>query len=142
MAEIDVKWLEISFEACSEAPMYRDPWKSDIEVAVNGKPIGIWVSPSDNGGRRGLLNPPWWSDTSTQYGFLKTWRIDQSGTYLENVPVSAVTIMDLNLNTQPYIAVRIGVSAQAEHVGGMNLFGKGFGDYEQDLVMRVGYAMR
>lgn len=140
MAQINVKWLEISFEACSEAPMYRDPWKSDIEVSVNGKVIGTWVSPSDNGGRRGLLNPPWWSDMSTQYGFLKTWHIDKSGTYLENMPVSAMTVGDLDLTAQPYIAVRIGVNAQAEHIGGLNLFGKGFGDYEQDLVLRVGYT--
>lgn len=142
MSEINVKWLEISFEACSEAPMYRDPWKSDIEVAINGKPIGVWVSPSDNGGRRGLLNPPWWDDMSTQYGFLKTWRIDGSGTYLENTPVSDVTIMDLGLDAQPFIAVRIGVDAHAEHNGGINLFGKGFGDYAQDLVLRVRYTMK
>lgn len=24
--------IELSFEACSEAPMYRDPWPSDIFV--------------------------------------------------------------------------------------------------------------
>ena len=37
----NIDWLEISFEACSEAPMYRDPWKIDIAVEVNGKRLGI-----------------------------------------------------------------------------------------------------
>lgn len=142
MHEIDVQWLEISFEACSEAPMYRDPWKSDIEVAVNGVPLGIWTSPCDCGGRRGLLNPPWWSDVATQFGLLKTWRIDHRGTYLDDVPLSPTTLEDLALKSNPYIAVRIGVSSGAEHVGGMNLFGSGFGDYAQDVVMRVGYTVQ
>ena len=42
MNNIEFKWLEISFETCSEAPMYRDPWKSDIDVFVNGKELGIF----------------------------------------------------------------------------------------------------
>jgi predicted transcriptional regulator len=142
MSEINVKYLEISFEACSEAPMYRDPWKSDVDVSINGRLTGTWVCPCDNGGRRGLLNPPWWSDMSTQYGFLKNWRVDHTGTYLENMPVSSVTVTDLDLAATPYIAVRIGVSADAKNVGGLNLFGKGFGDYSQDLVLRVGYEMK
>ena len=142
LPKIDVQWLELSFEACSEAPMYRDPWKSDISVSVNDCPLGAWVSPCDCGGRRGLLNPPWWSDMSTQYGMLKTWRVDKRGTYLEKIHLSDVTLSDLDLMRQPYIAVKIGVSPQAEHVGGLNLFGQGFGDFQQDIVLRIGYEMR
>ena len=59
---LEIEWLEISFEACSEAPMYRDPWKSDISLAVNGRELGVWTSPCDCGGRRGRLNPAWWPD--------------------------------------------------------------------------------
>lgn len=142
MKNIDVQWLEISFEACSEAPMYRDSWKSDIDLFVNDKHVGSWTSPSDCGGRRGLLNPQWWSDMSTQYGSLKTWRIDSTGSYLENMHASNITITDLELDKNYYIAVKIGVSKDAEHIGGINLFGKGFGDFPQDIVMRVGYTMK
>lgn len=142
MRHIHVEWLELSFEACSEAPMYRDPWKSDIDVAINGTVIGTWTSPCDCGGRRGLLTPGWWSDVSTQFGMLKTWRVDAHGTYLDTLRVSPVTLADLNLHAAPAIAVRIGVSRDAEHVGGLNLFGKGFGDFSQDLVLRIGYTMR
>ncbi|MGN1077047.1 MAG: ArsR/SmtB family transcription factor, partial [Candidatus Gallimonas sp.] len=51
------KELEISFEACSEAPFYRNEWRSDITVWLNGFEIGTWTCPGDFGGRRGMLNP-------------------------------------------------------------------------------------
>jgi predicted transcriptional regulator len=141
MQDIDVLWLELSFEACSEAPMYRDPWKSDIDIAINGKPVAVWTCPADFGGRRGILTPEWWSDMSTQHGLLKTLRVDAAGTSLDGVRISDTTIGDLALVMHPYIAVRIGVAADAEHVGGINLFGQGFGDFAQDIVLRVGYSI-
>ena len=134
-----VDWLEISFEVCSEASMYRNPWKSDIAVEVNGKRVGIWTSPCDCGGRRGRLTPAWWSDTNTQFGFLKTWRVDAEGSYLDSQKISDVRIGDLGLVSEHLICVRIGVPADAENVGGMNLFGDQFGDYPQALQLRVGY---
>ncbi len=140
VAEID--WLELSFEACSEAPMYRDPWKSDIAVDINEKRLGTWTCPGDFGGRRGRLNPSWWSDVSTQYGLLKTWRVNKKGSYLEGEYISGVTIDDLNLATHGHISVQIGIDEGAEHVGGINLFGEHFGDYEQGLVLRIGYHSR
>lgn len=136
-----IDWMEISFEACSEAPMHRDPWKSDIAVEVNGKRLGIWTSPCDCGGRRGLLTPEWWSETSTQFGFLKVWRVDRSGTYLDNQRIGELTLEDLQMEERDHIGVRIGVPADAEYVGGMNLFGEQFGDYAQNLILRIGYSL-
>ncbi len=140
--EIDIDWMELSFEACSEAPMYRDPWKSDIRVSVNGKILGTWTSPCDCGEHRGRLNPPWWSDLSTQHGFLKTWRVDHKGSYLDNMYISATTLHDLQLCVSDAITVRIEVPEDAENVGGMNLFGEQFGDFPQDIVLQVGYHMK
>lgn len=135
-------WLEISFEACSEAPMYRDPWKSDIAVSVNDRRLGVWTSPCDCGGRRGKLTPDWWPDVSTQFGFLKTWRVDGEGSYLDNARVGDVRIDQLALNDGEYIAVRIEVPSDAENVGGINLFGDQFGDYAQHILLRLGYHMK
>jgi predicted transcriptional regulator len=139
---IIVDWLEISFEVCSEAPMYRDPWKSDIVLSVNGQRLGVWTSPCDCGGRHGKLTPSWWSDFSTQYGFLKTWRVDSGGSYLENVRIGDVTLESLHLEAQDHISVRIEVPPDAVNVGGLNLFGEKFGDYAQPVVMRVGYRVK
>ena len=141
MDEIHIDWLELSFEACSEAPMYRDPWESDITVAINGRTLGVWTSPCDCGDHRGRLNPAWWSDVATQHGFLKAWRVDESGCYLDNVQVSATRLSDLQLLAHDSISVRIAVEPDAKHVGGLNLFGKQFGDFEQGIVMRIGYRV-
>lgn len=136
------EWLEISFEACSEAPMYRDPWKSDIFVEVNGVRLGTWCSPCDCGGRRGTLTPAWWSSMSTQFGFLKTWRVDAGGAYLDKVRLSDVQMDALHLTRGSYISVRIGVDANAQNVGGLNLFGEKFGDFRQGLLLNLGYRLR
>lgn len=134
-----VDFIEFSMEISSNAPMYRKDYKSDIEVAVNGCLLGTWVSPGDYGGRRGRLNPPWWSDTASQFGLLKTWRVDASGSRLDGETISGVSLADLALNGREYIALSIGVRGDAAHVGGLNLFGEKFGDYPQGIVMRVGY---
>ena len=35
------------------------------------------------------------------------------------------------------IRVRIGVRDDAENLGGVNIFGKGFGNHDQDMVLRL-----
>ena len=143
LGEIDpaqVSFIEFSMEMSSNAPMYREDFKSDIHVTVNGVTLGTWTSPGDYGGRRGRLNPSWWSDTSSQFGLLKTWRVDAEGSKLDGETLSNVNLADLNLNGQDYISLRVGVRADSEHVGGLNLFGDKFGDFAQGIVMRVGYA--
>jgi predicted transcriptional regulator len=127
--------LSVSFEACSEAPFYRNDWPSDISVWMNGVLIGTWTSPGDFGGRRGRQNPPWWPDTLNQFGILKTWKVARQGTTLDGNPVSEVSIKDLSLETHPFITVRIGIGNEAENVGGVTLFGESFGDYPQNILM-------
>ena len=143
LGEVDpsqVAFIEFSMEMSSNAPMYREDFKSDIHVSVNGVTLGTWTSPGDYGGRRGRLNPSWWSDTSSQFGLLKTWRVDTSASTLDAEPLSSVCLADLKLDAHDYIALRVGVSADSEHVGGLNLFGEKFGDFAQGIVMRVGYV--
>lgn len=143
LGEIDpkqVEWLEISMEISSNAPMYREDFKSDIYVGLGARELGVWTSPGDYGARRGRFNPSWWSDTSSQYGLLKTWRIDSLDCTLDGEPLSSVTVADLQLDALEYIPLRIGIHADAAHVGGINLFGEKFGDFAQGIVVRVGYA--
>ena len=142
MDQMEIDWLEMSFEACSEAPMYRDPWKSDIAVSINDRRLGNWTCPCDCGGRRGKLTPGWWPALSTQFGFLKTWRVSREGTYLDGVRLSNVTIGDLHLQKEPFIRARIEVPADAQNVGGINLFGELFGDYPQAILVRAGYHLK
>ena len=135
----EIKSLEISFEACSEAPLYNNDFKSDITVWVNNMEIGTWVCPGDFGGRRGQFNPPYWPSTHTQYGILNNWKVTSSGTVMNNVFMSYVNLNNLNLSERPYISVRIGIKNDALHCGGINIFGKNFGDFAQDIIVRLIY---
>ncbi|GGG06965.1 transcriptional regulator [Paenibacillus albidus] len=134
-----IESLELSMEICSEAPNYDNNWPSDISVWINGVEIGMWTSPGDFGDRRGKLNPAWWYDWSTQYGLLKTWRVDNEKTTLDMVKVSAVNLDLLNLMQSHKVRVRIGIKPGAVHQGGINLFGRQFGDHEQNIVMKVNF---
>lgn len=131
--------LRFRAELCSEAPMHHEDWPSDVTVAINGVRIGTWTSPADFGGRRGVLTPAWWDDRNSQFGLLKEWRVTPDGTWIDGVRVSDVTLTDLDLTGRPTVDVRIGVDAEARHVGGLNLFGKAFGNYPEDLTLSIGY---
>ncbi len=135
----DVQTMEVSFEACSEAPNYRMDWPSDITVSVNGVELGTWCCPGDFGGRQGRYSPEWWLPSSTQYGMLKRWRVDHTGCYLDDVRISDVTLADLDWGDMPYVSIKIAVKENAEHPGGINLFGEKFGDHNQAIVMRLDY---
>lgn len=133
------KKIAVSMEICSEAPGYRENWKSDITVWMNGIECGTWTCPGDYGARRGRLNPPNWPDGSTQYGNQMIWEVKKEGSFINGKKVSEITIDELQLMKQPYVAVRIGNKPDAHYVGGFNLFGKHFGDYNQDIIMTIEY---
>lgn len=127
------KRMEISFEVCSEAPFYRNDFKSDITLWINGIEIGTYTSPGDFGDRRGRLNPDWWPDVMTQYGMLVTWKIGERNSLLGAEEISLRKFSDLHIFENDFVSIRIGVKDDAKYQGGMNLFGKGFGDHNQDI---------
>lgn len=131
------KLIEISFEACSEAPYYRMDWKSDITLWLNGTEIGTWTSPSDFGGRRGQQNPAWWPNSLTQFGTLLVWQIKDNTLTINGEPHFEKDLSKLDLTSSPYISLRIGVKKDAANKGGLNLFGSSFGDYPQNILFRV-----
>ena len=51
--------------------------------------------------------------------------------------ISDLTIDDFALERHHSIRMRIGIDQAAEHPGGVNIFGKGFGNYDQDILMRL-----
>lgn len=134
--------LELSMEICSEAPEYDLDWPSDITLSINDVEIGTWTSPADFGGERGKLTPPWWPIEQTQFGVLKRWRVTPEGSFVDGGPVSGVKLADLGLEGRTHVGVRLEVKESARHVGGLNLFGRRFGNYAQDLVMRTRYEFR
>lgn len=131
--------LTLSMEICSEAPLHHDDWPSDITIWINGCEIGSWTSPADFGGQRGSLTPEWWESWNSQYGLLKVWQVNQEQSNIDGIKISDVTLKELKIVQQQYIVVRVGVKENTQHVGGLNLFGSRFGNYPQDIVLRLSF---
>lgn len=134
---VDIWRLDVEAEICSEAPDFDLDHPSDITVWINGVELATWISPSDFGGRRGRLNPAWWNDHGTQYGMLKTFSATPEGAMVDGQRAGSATVADLLVAPQTPVTVRIGIKPDARHPGGLNLFGKGFGNYPRDLVLRL-----
>ena len=129
--------LELSFELCSEVIYHRMDWPSDISVKINGVDALTFTSPGDYGGRRGKYSPKNWNINSTQYGQLYNVIVDKEGTYLNNVLISPKTIDSFTLSDSPSIQISLGVKKDALHCGGLNLFGKKFGDYDRAILLTI-----
>lgn len=128
--------LTFTFEICSETNCYNNDWPSDITVFINKKEVLTFTSPGDFGGRRGKYTPEYWPVTSTQFGILKTITVNKTGVFMDNQFVHKnLTIADLLPFNEPYIQFTIGIKDEAVHKGGINLFGKNFGDYPQAIIM-------
>ncbi len=134
-----IRGVEFTFEACSEAPGYNNTWPSDITVWVNGVEIGGFRSEGDYGGRKGKLNPEWWPDILTQYGKLYRVLIDSEGCYVDDKLTSSENIKSLKIDQGDFISFKIGVKESSEYVGGINLFGNRFGDFDQNIEMVLHY---
>ena len=137
--QASIHGIELAMEVSSEAPGYENDYPSDLTVWMNGIEVGTWTSPGDFGGVRGRLNPHWWTDNMNQNGLLKVWQVDREGASIDGVPLSRVRIDELGIRPREPVKVRIGVKPDARNRGGFTLFGKGFGNYEMDLVLRLAF---
>ncbi|SDD07898.1 Predicted transcriptional regulator [Paenibacillus sp. UNCCL117] len=127
--------MTISLELCSEAPQYNENWPSDITFSVNDTDVATWTCPGDFGSRRGVYTPSWWNDT--QYGLQKTISITQEGTFIDGIRFSDVAIGQLGIRAGQELRFRIACPETAAHCGGVSLFGKGFGNYPQDIRVTI-----
>lgn len=131
--------LELSLELCSEAPHFDEHWPSDITLWINDVEVGTWTSPGDFGGVRARLTPAWWAEDQTTHGLLKRWLVTPQGAWIDGERLSDVTLDALHLTRDHHIKVRLGIKEDARHAGGLNLFGRAFGNYPQDIVLRLGH---
>jgi predicted transcriptional regulator len=132
---------EIVFQAelGSEAPAFNNDFKSDIQFHLNDTWIGTWQSMGDFGGERGRYNPSWWVPTLNQYGVLMEIRINANGTFVEDQKVSDITIGQLNINRSSRIKLKLSVPADASNAGGLTIYGRGFGNYNCGMLLRMIY---
>lgn len=132
--------ITLSMELSSEAPGVNNDWPSDISFLINGVPVGVWTSPGDFGEVRGMFTPDWWFSNWNQYGLLKMLVINRKGSFVDSLKISDVTIDQLRLDYKSTLRFRMEVKEDAGHVGGLTLFGSGFGNYSQGIKVRIRYS--
>lgn len=132
--------IMISAELSSEAPGINNNWPSDISFYLNNVYLGKWTSPGDFGDVQGIFTPDWWFPNWNQYGLLKLLMINHRGTYIDGLQISDVCIDDFNLDHTSSMRFRMSVDEDAEHIGGLTIFGKSFGNYGQDIKVDINYA--
>lgn len=132
--------ISISLEIASEAPGVNDVWPSDISFFLNDKKVAVWTSPGDFGSVKGIFTPDWWYPNWNQYGLLKILVINSRGTFIDGLKVSNVSISDFGFDFRSTIKLKMAVEDDAEHVGGLTVFGKSFGNYNQDIAVRINYS--
>jgi len=132
--------ITISAELGSEAPGSNDVWPSDIHFYINNKCIGYWTSPGDFGSVKGIFTPKWWPSNWNQFGLLKLIMINNNGTFIDGLQVSDVSLRDFDLDYRSPIKFKLSVPDDAKHVGGLTIYGKNFGNYNQDINVRINYS--
>lgn len=135
-----IRQISISAELSSEAPGSNANWPSDIHFYLNETLLGIWTSPGDYADVPGIFTPGWWYSSWNQYGLLKTLSVRSDGTYMDDIRISDVSIDRLNLSPRSPIYFRMAVPDTARHIGGLTIFGRDFGNYNQDIEFRIVYS--
>jgi predicted transcriptional regulator len=130
----------ISMELSSEAPGVNNIWPSDIYFYLNDVKLGYWISPGDFGDVKGIFTPDWWFPNWNQYGLLKMLVVNHQGTFIDGLKISDVTIDTFGFNSKSSIKFKIEVPETTEHVGGLTIYGKNFGNYNQDINVRISYS--
>ncbi|MFA5693489.1 MAG: helix-turn-helix domain-containing protein [Acholeplasmataceae bacterium] len=134
----DYKEIDFSFEVCSETIYHCNKWPSDITVLINDVEVVTFTSPGDFGGRKGNFTPSYWPINSTQYGILMNISVNEKGVYVNNsLKNKSISFSELHLEKNNYIKFALKIKENAVHKGGINLFGKNFGDYPQGIIMTL-----
>jgi len=129
-----------SMELSSEAPGVNNVWPSDIYFYLNDTLLGTWTSPGDFGDVKGIFTPDWWFPNWNQYGMLKMLVINHKGTFIDGLQISETSIDEFKLTSKSTLKFKLEVPENAEHVGGLTIFGRGFGNYNQDINVKMAYS--
>ena len=132
--------ITVSLEISSEAPGINNDWPSDISIFLNDVKIGTWTSPGDYGDVQGIFTPDWWFPNWNQYGLLKMIVINKKGTFVDGLKISDVTINQFNLDYKSTVRFKFEIEEDAKDIGGITIFGSEFGNYNQDIKVRIAYS--
>lgn len=129
-------YAELGLRASDTANRYP----ASLSFVLNDTVIGSWTSPVDFGEPSGIFTPDWWYSSWKQHGVFKNIIINDSGTFLDGVKLSSVSMKDFLLDYKSTIKFRISVNEEAGPTGGLTIFGRNFGNYNQNINIRINYS--
>lgn len=136
-----ISQLTFCFEISSTKQGMGPEAQSCVYFYLNNVRLGNWISPGDMGGIKGIYTPNWWDVKTRQYGLLKMIVINESGTFLDGLKISETSLKEFCLDDHSDIRFRFAVKNTPEYQGGIVLYGSGFGNYNQDVMVRVHYTL-
>ncbi len=131
--------IQIGMELASEAPGYSTYYPSDISFRINDIDLGFFTSIGEYNDRKGIFTPEWWFPNLGQYGKLKLLTINEAGCFIDGLKISDVTVAALDLTHRSSLSFTIEVKRDAVNLGGVSIFGKGFGDYDSGITVKMFY---
>ncbi len=132
--------LQISMEISSEAPGFSAHYPSDIYFNVNGVDLGHWTTPGEYADKPGNFTPSWWFPNLGQYGKKKMLIVNSSGTFIDGISISNITIDKLRIAFNTNISFTISAPKETANPGGLMLFGHGFGDFNNGIEIKMHYT--
>ena len=100
--------------------------------------LGKWTSPGDFGDRKGVFTPSWW-DLGSEYGLLKTIKINGNGVYLDGIVLSDTPLSEFFKEDIDNLTFKIECPVDTPNPGGINIFGKNFGNFDQNIKIKCLY---
>lgn len=150
-----IESIKYTVEISSEHSHYVTVWPSDLTVIINSVEIHTWVIPGDPGyesygNNRFGLQENHLEVWNSQYGWLCTWTVDDTGTYFEyqftegdmaRAKVSDIEVEDLNLVPGDAVIIELSIPYDDPNPhGGINIYGDTWGDYDFDPTISVVYV--
>ena len=131
--------LTISFEISSADSGLPGDTRSDIRFSLNGQPLGCWTSDLVQDGARGIYTPVWWTGARCQHGFLKMLVINQMGVYRDGEKIAETGPDWQYFDSSGDMKLRFEAHPENGRSGGIALYGSSFGNYMQNIEVRVHY---
>ena len=132
--------LTISVEMCCAEQGSEQDLFSDIDYYLNGRKIGSWLaSTQDRNISRGIYTPAWYKSPMRQHGFLKMLVINNAAIYIDGNIIQETGTNWPFLDENGEMRFRIETHSSGEHPGGVALYGKQFGNYNQNIQVIVHY---
>lgn len=128
------------FELSSDRAGDSEACSAEIIFYLNGHQIGTWLTPREFQWEKGIYTPPWWTEKERQSGLLKMIVVTPFGTYLDGLKISDVGLNEIKPETDGEMRFQFEVGKNSQHQGGLILYGTGFGNYNQDIHIRIHYV--